>query len=438
MPIKFFFRASAVALLVALFAVAASAQVTQASGKVTLKQADGTTSPVKDAVIDFFRTDITQKFSTKTNAKGEYIHAGLPFTGIFTIAVSAPGARPTYQSNIKISQQGKNDFTLDPGDGTRLTLEQIKTAPTTNNLPTGATPAKLSAEDKKRAEEEAKEIARITAENQKITENNTKLPEILKSANDAFTAKKYTEAIGLFDQGIQLDPAQEVFHLNRSIALLRRGVDAFNTASKAKDVAGKESARADFKASTESAEKAVSAYTARIKGASAGGAQPATEGLDFLFNRAESYRVALQTSTPIDAEAAAKAFQEYIAAESDPTKKMKAQANLGDALFQGGKVDQAVATYRQVLSTNPSNLDAMYGLGIALAAQVTDATKDAALISEARQMLQQFVSKAPDTHPRKAEAISSVEYLDETMKGASASKADKPGTGASKGGRRKP
>jgi tetratricopeptide (TPR) repeat protein len=141
----------------------------------------------------------------------------------------------------------------------------------------------------------------------------------------------------------------------------------------------------------------------------------------------------------VDTEAAVKALQEYVAAEGDPAKKMKGQAGLGEALFMGGKVDEAIAIYRQVLSSNPENLDAMYGLGIALAAKVTDATKDAPVIAEARETLQQFISKAPDTHPKKAEAVASVQYLDETMKAAAAASksGDKAGD-SKKSSRRRP
>ena len=46
------------AAVLAVSAVAASAQSTQVNGKVTLKQADGTVVPVVGAQIDIYRTDI--------------------------------------------------------------------------------------------------------------------------------------------------------------------------------------------------------------------------------------------------------------------------------------------------------------------------------------------------------------------------------------------
>jgi tetratricopeptide (TPR) repeat protein len=435
---KMWLNVFAAALVLTLSAVAASAQVITATGKVMLKQADGTTVPVQGAVIKFYRTDINQTFDAKTDKKGEYVNVGIPLVGTFTITVSAPGARPDYLAGIKISASPKNDFTLEPGGGEVLTLEQIKAARTA--IANGTASPANAAESKKKADELAAERKRVEAENAKISELNVKLPEILKAANTAFNAKNYDEAINQYDQGIQADPTQGVFYRNKAVALRARGVEKFNAATKAKDVPGKEAARQDFKDSAASAEKAVAALRQVSAGQGAAAPTPGAGNPDevgYLGDRAESYRLALQTATQVDYDAAVKAIQEYINAETDDAKKIKAQASLGDALFYSGKVDEAINAYRQALTANANNLDAMYGLGLALAAKVTDASKDGALIVEARDTLQQFVAKAPDTHPRKQEAAESIKYLEDTMKSA----AYKPPTDTAKpkaGGRRKP
>ncbi len=81
MPSKPFFRTVAAALALFALSAAASAQVTRVEGKVTLKQADGTVVPVPGAQVDIFRTDIKQQFQIKTDKKGVYTHAGIPFVG---------------------------------------------------------------------------------------------------------------------------------------------------------------------------------------------------------------------------------------------------------------------------------------------------------------------------------------------------------------------
>ncbi|PYS46536.1 MAG: hypothetical protein DMF68_18925 [Acidobacteria bacterium] len=86
-----FFSLAAVALLI-FSSVVASAQVGQLYGEITLKQADGKVVPVAGAAIDVYRTDLSNKYNTKTDKNGRFVFAGLPFTGTYVIAVSAPGA----------------------------------------------------------------------------------------------------------------------------------------------------------------------------------------------------------------------------------------------------------------------------------------------------------------------------------------------------------
>lgn len=420
----------AAALVITLSAIAASAQVITASGKVMLKQADGTTVPVQGAVVKFYRTDINQTFEAKTDKKGEYVNVGIPLVGTFTITVSAPGARPDYLAGIKISQQPKNDFTLAPGDGSALTLDQIKAAGTA--VASGAANAE---EVKKRQAEFEKKRAEVEEQNKKATEYNATANNLLKSGNDAYLAKKFDEAVNFYDQGIQLAPDEPVFHRNKATSLYSRGVEKYLAAAQLKDMAaktaGKEAARNDFKAAIEEAEKAVAILKTKDTGAAgaAAGAQP-NQLLDYMGIRTEAYRLASQTDTQIDADVAIKAIQEYVDAETDAAKKAEGKTVIGNVMFLSGRVDEAIKTYREVLASNPDTLNAMYGLGIAL-------TVDPAgpKYQEARDLLQQFADKAPPTNPRKQEAAESVKYLDQTVEGLNTKPAD---TTKPKAGRRKP
>jgi tetratricopeptide (TPR) repeat protein len=413
---KFTHFVVATLLLVAAFAVNVSAQTATATGKVTLRQADGTEVPVSGALVELHRTDIKQNLKTKTDKKGEYIYAGIDNIGTFTILVSAPGATPSYVSNVRISQRPVNNFSLSPGDGKVLTFAEVKAlvaAAPAAATPGAAAPAGLTPEEaKKKQAEFDKELAAVTAKNAKIEERNAKLPAVFKAANEAFNAKNYDLAISTYDQAIEIDPTEAVVHRNKAIALRSRGVDKFNAATKAKDQAGKDAARADLKLATETAEKAVSAYrTPQADRVAATPDAAKAEDLDYLFQRAESYRVALQTNAQVDTEAGIKAFQEYIASETDAAKKTKAEASLGDALFMGGRVDESIAAYKAILAASPNNLDAIYGLGLALASDPTGAKT-----AEGRDMLEQFASKAPATDPRKQLAAEAVAGLNEALK----------------------
>lgn len=409
----------AAALLVIATAVAASAQVATIEGKLTLKQADGTEVPVQGATVDIHRTDISQKMGTvKTDKNGRYVRVGLPFTGTYTILVSAPGAAPDFLIGVRLNARTIYNFSLSPGDGRVLTLDELKKLAPAPGAPAAAaaTPAD-SEEAKKQAAALAAERARIEKENAKAAELNVKLPDILKAGNDAFNAKNYDLAIAKYDEGIAADPEQSVFPRNKSLALVSRATPRYNAAVKAKDEAGKESARADLKAAVASSEKAVANFRAnKAKAGGAAGSAPAgkpTEELGYLADRFEAYRLAFMTLTPIDNDAATKAIGEYVEMETDPAKKNKAQALLGEAYFNAGKVDESIAKFREILAANPGNVEAMRGLGISLAAK---GAEDPNMLPEAIKTLEQFVAKSPDTDTRKQEATMMVEELKGTIK----------------------
>jgi tetratricopeptide (TPR) repeat protein len=422
MRTNLFFRATLAALVLVAASVAASAQVVTVTGKVTMKQADGTSAPVADAMVDFFRTDVAQKFQVKTNKKGEYVHAGIPLVGTFTIAVSAPGARPDFIPGVRPGAQPNNNFELQPGDGTRLTLEQIKGAV----RPAAAAGGAESADAKKAREEYEKETARINEANAKIAERNTGIKASFEEGNKAFSEKRYDEAVAAYDRGIAIDAGEAVLHLNRSIALRTRAVDRYNAALKSKDQAARDAAKADFASAAESAEKAIKLYREKGAPAAGGAAAPAAQGvndtLNYLAARYESYRIALMTNSGVTPDQAVKAIEEYLAAEPDSAKKSKAEGSLTHALFMSGRVDESIAASRKILASNPSNLDAMYWLGIALASDPEGKTA-----KEARDILKDFAAKAPATDTRKAEAEAAVAALEEAMAPKSQPKAGSTG-----------
>ena len=142
----------AIFAVVALLSTAfiASAQTGELRGHVIMNQADGTKVPASDVVIDVYRTDISGKYNTKTNKKGEFVFAGLPYVGDYVIGASHPSARPTYLPNVKVGRGTDYEITLAPGDGKRLTLEEIKAAEKNLGRRCGASgaPAGGSAADK--------------------------------------------------------------------------------------------------------------------------------------------------------------------------------------------------------------------------------------------------------------------------------------------------
>src|SRR5690242_1235604 len=256
---NYFIGALVIAVLVAVASVPAFAQVGELRGHVWLQQADGQKVPLADAQVDVFRTDLKSDYHTKTNKKGEFVFAGLPFIGTYTVAASHPTASPNFVSGIKAGRGIDCEITVTPGSGKRLTLEEINTAtasaPGTPAASSGSAP---SAADKARAEEIAKKNAEIEASNKKITAANEVIARTFKAGNEALTAanaaataknsdqaiEKYGEAITQYDEGLAADPDQPAILTNKAVALKGRGVARYNSAitSKTLDDAGRTAA----------------------------------------------------------------------------------------------------------------------------------------------------------------------------------------------------
>src|SRR3982750_4331514 len=102
---KYFFFSFTAAVALLLSSLAVSAQTGQLFGEVSMKQADGTEVPAAGAAIDVYRTDIPAKYNTKTDKKGKFTFAGLPYVGTYVVAASAPNARPDAISGVKVGRE---------------------------------------------------------------------------------------------------------------------------------------------------------------------------------------------------------------------------------------------------------------------------------------------------------------------------------------------
>src|ERR1700745_2577054 len=91
-----------------------------------------------------------------------------------------------------------------------------------------------------------------------------------------------------------------------------------------------------------------------------------------MITQAESMRLYVTKGDPTQADAGLAAYKDYIAVETDPAKKAKAQVDMAQMLLGAG-----LAVY---------------------------ATGDKAKYQEAANYLQKFVEVAPDSNPMKASA----------------------------------
>lgn len=415
MRFKPFFLIVATALVLAASSVIATAQMTQISGKITLKQASGAEAPVVGAQIDIYRTDQKWETHIKSDKKGGYTHAGIPFVGTYTIIVSAPGASASFLTDIRFSQRPMNDFKLEPGDGSRPTLEQLKAmgaaAAGGGNKGGSAPTAPSESKESKAAREELERKNREVEEgNKKITSSNETISRTFKTGNEAFTAKNYDAAIAAYDEGLAAREEPALF-ANKSIALRTRGAERFNSVISSTDQAAKsaglEAANKDWMDAAAMGKKALDMMTAMAVPTEISEKTKYDQNkLAALASYAEAMRL---VGTKVDksrAEEAFKVYGEYATLEIDPAKKSQRMADMVKILFDANLFDRASEEYKKILATDPENVDANLYLGLALFNG-----GDKAKYQEAANYLGKFTEKAADTNPLKADARSILDFL---------------------------
>ncbi|HSB27334.1 MAG TPA: carboxypeptidase regulatory-like domain-containing protein [Pyrinomonadaceae bacterium] len=430
---KYFFATLAVAILVVSTTVTTSAQVGELRGHVFMQQSDGQKVPLADAVIDVFRTDVQAKYNTKTNKKGEFVFAGLPFVGTYTVAASHPTAHPSFLTGVKAGRDIACDITVTPGDGKRLTYDEVKSvaAANTGGGASGSSGGGggESAADKAKREELIRKNKEIEESNKKITEANAVINRTFKAGNDALLAAsaaskannseeaiaKYTESLNQYNEGLAADADQPALLTNKAVALKGRAVERYNATLRSKtiDDAGRSAAlqasKDDFKGAAEAATKAVELLKAQtVPTDPAELARYNANKYAAVLTNAESMRLFVSKVDGTQADAGMAAFKEYISIEPDAAKKTKAQLDMAQMLLDAGAGDRALAEFKAILATAPDSPEANLGAGLALYS-----VGDKAKYQEAANYLQHFVDVAPDTNPMKADAKEILKALKE-------------------------
>lgn len=417
---NYFITMIAATLLLLACSVVASAQVAPLRGHVVMTQADGTKTPVEGAVIDVYRIDISGKYETKTDKKGIFRFAGLPLTGTFVIAASAPNARPDAIPNVKVGQDADFELILAPGDGKRLTLDEVKriAAGNSGGAGGGGTPAAHteSKEERAKREEMERKNAEIAAQNTKNVNVNAILNRTFKAGQEALGAKRWDDAIAAFKEGLAADAEQDALWSSLAEAYRLRGAERYNAAVKikgddaARDAALK-TAQQDWRDAAEAATKAVEIVKKKpVPSEPMAAAQHKQNKLAAFDVRAKAMLLFVSKVDVTQADAGLAAFNDYIEAEIDPAKKAKAHNDLAKMLLDAGAADKALVEYEKILEANPDNVDALIGAGLALY-NIAYASNDKAKFQAAANYLQRFVDKAPDTNPLKADAKAVLEEV---------------------------
>lgn len=409
MIMKIITRLGAVSLASLICAASAFGQTGPMEGTVKIKGEDGNLKPVQGAVVDIYRTDVRGKWEVKTDKSGHYVYLGLPLVGTFIVVASGPGMEPTWKNNVRITQTPEVNIEARPGDGSKLTLEQVQAQITQMKSGRGSSTAPSPGDR-----------ARIEAA-QKAQDEQKKQSEALQASFDA-AKDHYNQGIELkkvnnlegalseFEQAAAVDTGKhaafvELSHkANANVAETHYqiGVDLFN-----------QKKRPDAKSHFE---KAVDAINKAITVAAGDTKNPNINNellvyYDILAKNTkllvEFYDVPQAAADRIDAVLPALNQAESL----DPANKTKWVLIKAEMYRAAGRSDEAVAAYQSVLTGDPNNVDAIYGLGLTYLSSF-----EKEKLQQSANYFADFIAKAPPADKRVADAKETLASLKSDFK----------------------
>jgi len=349
----------ALAAMLLMFTGIASAQMSRIQGKVTGE--DG--QPLKDAIIKFERTDMKGSYKVKTNKKGEYLHAGIPFGGTYDVVLEVNGQQREKVNGVKTKFGGEEvvDFNLkEAADKQQAAQAAAAAGQLTDEQARGMTKEQKAAMEKA-MEARKKEMAK-----------NKELNDSFNAAMEALQAKNYDVAIQNFEKAHELDPSQTVVVENMAKAY----------GEKAEIVKGDER--------TAALTKAAELYSKSLE---------ATPNAPVYNNRG----LILAKLGDMDG---AKASLEQ-AAKLNPAGAGMYYYNLGAEMVNRGNTDGAVEAFKLAIAADPKHVKSHYQLAMSLIGKAQMDDKGNVIPPDGTvEALQQVVALAPGSaDAQQAEAM---------------------------------
>lgn len=303
----------------------------QASGTVkgVCKDAEG--NPVVGGVVVWTNVDNGQKYTLKTNKKGEYFSLGLS-PGKYNVALyksadDVKTGKDVFHQNGFQVQLDENTLDFD------LKKEQESAA-----KGQGLSPEQLKQMQEQQAKA-AKEKDTVKALNEKLN--------VAKTAADA---GDFDTAIASLTEATQVDAT-------RDLLWFKLGDYYRMSATKQTDPAEKQKRLAS---AVESYQKAVD-----IKKSMTNDKDPnAAKNLAAYYNNlAEAYAKSNKVDDAVKTYA--------LASQADPTNAAQYYFNTGAVLTNAGKVDDALAAFDKVIAADPNRADAYYWKGVNMIGKAT-------------------------------------------------------------------
>jgi len=304
----------------------------QASGSVKGACKDAQGNPIADGVVVYANQDNGQKYTLKTNKKGEYFSLGIS-PGKYNVTLyknpdDQKASKETDHVNSFQVQLDENtlDFDLkkeqeNQAKGVGLTPEQVK-------------------QIQEQQEKQKKEVNTVKTLNDK-----------LNAAKTAADAGDYETAIAALNDATQIDP-------NRDLIWFKLGDYYRMSAPKQTDPAEKQKR---LGSAVDAYQKAV-----QLKQAAPADKDPAAAAKTlaaYYNNLAEAYAKSGKVDDAVKTYA--------LAAQTDPTAASQYYFNTGAVLTNAGKVDDAIAAFDKVIASDPNKADAYYWKGVNMIGKAT-------------------------------------------------------------------
>jgi cytochrome c-type biogenesis protein CcmH/NrfG len=367
-----------------LATLSASAQVGRIEGDV-VKANSG--EPITGAEIQIVRQDIRGTYNVKSDKKGHFLHAGVPYVGTYTLIVSAEGHTPYFLTGIRPTGDVMK-VELQPGDGRKLTIDDVKRIQSSDAA--SGMQRQLTAEEIKKQQEDY-EKKRQEIEKQKVDFDNMK--KTFEQGQQLAANKDYAGAITAYRTASQLDPEQEAVWANLALAHYNRGVTNLNESLR--DATLREPAKQDFADASGAADKAIALAEAKFSDASKAAAAKKSK-IQYLKIKADSESLlARRLGVAEMADSAVKSYRDAANGSDLPAEKVNFELKAAETYYESGKIEESVAMYKAILEGDPNNIEGLYKLGLAYAALAD--------FQASANTLQLFVDRAPAEDPRVAE-----------------------------------
>lgn len=306
-------------LFLALVAVPAWAQVGRMQGSAIGE--DG--NPLAGAVVKMERTDQKGSYKVKTNKKGQYLHAGLPW-GTYDVALTVGDQALETVSNVRVggSEGSPVNFDLKAVKDRQAAMQAQANA---GAAPTEEVVSGMSDKERKAYEE-------ALQKRQEQLEKNSALNASFNAGMTALKAQDYEAAVTSLKEAATLSDQQDVIWGNlgeaqSKLALTKTGDER-----------------------TAIMTEAAASYTKAMELNPTQAGYPNNLGLSLIQAGQRDQGMAMLEK----------------AAAADPTNAGKYYFNVGAILTNTGDTDGAIQAFRKATEVQPDYAGAHYQLGMAL------------------------------------------------------------------------